>query len=100
MSSLFDDDASIDARFATFDTEHPEVWALFRRFACELLAAGRSRGSSDQICHRIRWETAVNPGHDSGFKINDHFTSRYARKLVASDSRFADFFEFRRLAAK
>jgi hypothetical protein len=101
--SLFDgprgteNEETIDARFAAFDAAHPEVWDLFRRFAGELLASGRERYSADAILHRVRWHYAVNAERDEGFKINDHFSSRYARKLRESDERFADFFEFRRL---
>jgi hypothetical protein len=87
----------IQDRFEAFDRQHPEVYGLFVRFAADLLASGRTRGSSDQIMQRIRWESAVNPEKDEGFKINDHCSSRYARKLAAEQSRFEDFFEFRQL---
>lgn len=90
------DSNSIDERFAEFDTLHPEVFALFRQFALQLLNRGRSRGSADQIIQRIRWETSANSQREEGdFKINDHFSSRYARKLKNEDARFAEFFEFR-----
>jgi hypothetical protein len=97
-ATLFDprSDESIDARFVEFDAAHPEVYDLFKRFALELLGRGRERYSADAILHRIRWHYAVNPGKEfDGFKINDHFSSRYARKLAAEDVRFAEFFEFR-----
>ena len=88
---------SIDARFAAFDEAHPEVWALFVQFAVELRERGNTRNSADAILHRIRWHYAVNEQRDEGFKINDHFSSRYARKLMETDARFKDFFETRRL---
>ncbi len=83
--------------FAAFDAEHPEVYRLFLRFARELIAAGRTRGSAEQVVQRIRWETSVNPGRDGGgFKLNNWFRSRYARKLAAEyPEEFGQFFEFR-----
>lgn len=101
LGPLFDrDDESIDARFAAFDAAHPEVYRLFVRFARELKARGHAHGSSDAILHRVRWETGANTERDGGFKINNNFSSRYARKLAAEFSaEFADFFEFRSLKA-
>lgn len=90
-----EDDESIDAQFARFDAAHPEVYELFQRFSGELLGRGRAHYSADAILHRIRWHYAVNVDHDGGFKINNNFSSRYARKLAADDQRFAEFFEFR-----
>jgi hypothetical protein len=90
------DDATIDARFAEFDEAHPEVWKAFVGFANDLINAGYTHGSAEMIYQRIRWETALNAERDGGWKLNDHFRSRYARKLAAADSRFSEFFEFRR----
>lgn len=88
---------AIQQRFEAFHAAHPEVFQLFARFASELRRAGRTHYSADAILHRVRWECAVNPERDSGYKINDHFSSRYARKLANTDPRFATFFEFRKL---
>ena len=107
--SLFDREqwgADIQTRFETFDRDHPEVWRLFQQFAGALLAAGHKHYSADDILHRIRWHYAVERRADAavveqgGFKINDHFSSRYARKLAkTAPARFAEFFEFRSLTS-
>lgn len=99
-ATLFDptDDKDLAARFAEFDAANPEVWRLYVRFANDLLNAGHRRGSSEQIIQRIRWEASV-VTRGEAFKINDHYRAFYARKLAASDARFAEFFEFRRSAA-
>lgn len=90
---------TIQERFEIFHKAHPEVYALFKRFANELVDAGHRRGSARAIIHRVRWHTSVNPEHDfEGFKINDHFSSRYARKLIAERPEFwGPFFELRTL---
>ena len=94
---LFPQEESIQERFAAFDAAHPEIWALFVRFAREARDAGRIRFSADAILHRIRWECDVNERRDGGFKCNDQYAGRYARKLIAEDESFADFFELRGL---
>ena len=87
---------SIRARFEDYDERHPEVWDLFVRFATEAHAAGRARYSARAIVHRIRWECSVQRHDGDAFRINDHFASHYARKLIDSDPvRFGSFFELR-----
>jgi hypothetical protein len=87
---------------AVFDREKAEdsIQDLFKRFAGELRNKGRRGYSSDMILHRIRWHYAVNQERDEGFKLNDHFTSRYARKLIQDDPLFDGFFETRKLRSK
>lgn len=96
QGKLFDE-RSIDDRFEQFLRDHPDVWVLFRRFAWELAVAGRKRGSADAIIHRIRWEHWTSSTGTKDFKINDHFSSRLARKMIAEYPSFADFFETRKL---
>lgn len=91
------DSRSIQERFDGWIARHPEVYVLFRQFALELLAAGRKRFSSDAIVQRIRWYYAVNPTKEEGFVVNDHWSSRLARKLMEDDGRFVGFFETRAL---
>ena len=90
-------DRSIDERFAQFHEKHPEVFVLFRQFAVQRLSEGFTHYSADALLHRVRWETDANAEREGGFKINDHYSSRYARLLSEQDPRFADFFEFRKL---
>lgn len=88
-------------RFALFHRTHPEVYALFRQFAEELLAAGRRRYSARAIIYRIRWHTDIKGGRGeatdggNGWKIDNYFSAYYARMLARDDQRFAMFFEFR-----
>ena len=88
---------TVQQRFEIFDEQHPEVWVLFVQFSQQVRAAGRDKYSARAIIHRIRWHYAVNPERDEGFKINDVFSSRYARKLLEDDPTFVGFFELREL---
>ena len=87
---------SIDERFREFDREHPEVFRLFREYAEQIRWRGFERYSADAILHRIRWWHHVDRCNRE-FKINDHFSSRYARLLMMVDGSFAGFFETREL---
>jgi hypothetical protein len=88
---------TIQERFLAFDRANPEVYAAFKDFSLRLLNAGRTHYSADGILHTVRFHTAVNGDRDGGFKIDNNFSSRYARKLAAEDTRFAEFFEFRKI---
>lgn len=90
----------IDERFEIFDRANPLVWDWFRKFANELREMGRTRISADSILHRCRWEAISSTRSDDEFKINNDFTSRYARKLIAADGRFSSLFETRCLKAQ
>lgn len=96
MSGLFDKfDRSIQEAFEAFDREHPEVYARFRNLAADLLNKGHARYSADALLHVIRWHYALQGPRPEDFKINNNFSSRYARKLASEDERFAEFFETR-----
>lgn len=94
-------DDSIQARFEAFDKTHPEVYVLFCELVNDLRRVGYKHYSADAVLHRIRWEFDVNTVRDyDGFKINDHFSSRYARKWQAAHLEHTGFFETRELKTK
>ena len=72
---------SLQDQFERYHYENPHVYDLYKRFAIELLAAGRKRYGIAGITERIRWHTAVTTT-DSEFKISNNYRSRYARKLM------------------
>lgn len=94
-------DDAIQAAFEKFDREHPDVWALFVRFAEDLRAAGRRYYSADALLHRIRWHYDTTAHHGASVpKLNNNMSSRYARKLAATRPEFAGFFRTRKLASE
>jgi hypothetical protein len=88
---------TIQERFEKYDAENPQIFALFARFARELYDAGIRRYSAEGIIQRIRWHYDVNVRKDQYRKINDHFRSRFARKLMNLEPWAKGFFELRRL---
>ena len=97
-------DPSLDAQFVAFDGANPRVFIEFKKLAEQMLSAQIAKGKKPRIgaravWERLRWEVEIDTVNTYGdsFKMNDHMVSRYARKLAASDSRFATAFEFRKL---
>lgn len=102
MADLFDAlKPTIQERFEEFDRKHPAVYEEFRRLAEQLLANGREYYSADAILHVVRYHRAIGlPKDESGYRLNDHYSSRFARKLMSEDARFANFFELRTIRTK
>ncbi len=86
---------SIQAAFERFDAACPEVYAEFKNIAEQLLAT-RDHYGAKSICEVIRYHRAISTGDSrEPFVINNNYTSRLARKLIAEEPRFAEFFETR-----
>jgi hypothetical protein len=100
---------TIQERFEEFDAANPHVYALMIHFMKELLRAGAKRVSPRFLVERVRWEmmTATAPTPVVGWrvargkplKINDQFSSRYARKIIADHPKAAKVIEIRELTA-
>ena len=76
------------------------VFDELRRRARGLRERGWSRYSHKAIIETIRYDRAIAVGPVGGFKINDHFSSRLAREIMADYPDLAGFFEVRELRAR
>jgi hypothetical protein len=94
MSQITHNDEITEA-FWVFHRSHPEVFGLFCRFTYELIRRGYTNGSAKLVFERIRWETMVQT--DGKVKINNNFTSRYARLFEKRNPQHKGFFRKRRL---
>jgi hypothetical protein len=90
--------ATIQDRFDQFHKDNPSIYDLLVRFALEVKHSGRSRYSIDAIIQRVRWHVTIET-RSSDFKLNDHFTSRYARLIMSRVPELDGFFEVRELKA-
>lgn len=94
---------TIQERFDRFDRDHPEVYAEFRRLALILLRkheAGQIKWvSAKHIFEKMRADYYFAPHSNDvePFRLSNDFTSRYARKLLAEDARFAGVLRLREL---
>jgi hypothetical protein len=62
--------------------------------------AGRERYGIKSIYERLRWHMNVETTGSEEFKLNDHYTSRYARLLMENEPDLKGFFETRTLRSK
>lgn len=86
---------SIQERFADWLSKHEDIYAEFRVIAASLLDAGVRRYGAKAIVEIVRFHRVMS---DKGpVAVDNDFVSRMARKLVAEDARFREFFVMRKL---
>ena len=90
---------SIQQSFEEFNAANPKVYGMFKTFAATLKGYGKKKIGSKLIMERIRWEMVATTETED-FKINNNFSSRYARKLIAEFPEFDGMFELRELKAE
>jgi hypothetical protein len=89
---------SIDQRFRDFHAENPGVYDELVKMARQVLARGYTRIGIELIWSGYRWNRMLRTTPDEyGFKLNDHFRSRYARLIMAQEPDLADLFHIRTL---
>ncbi|MFM1964914.1 MAG: phage Quesadilla [Actinomycetota bacterium] len=93
--ALLDD--PIDVRFLEFHHANPAVYDRLVELAYEWRAAGHERCSMDMLVHLVRWDYGTRTQSTDGFKINDHYVSRYARLIAANEPQLAPMFTTRAL---
>lgn len=94
----FDPRDAIQERFEAFHAQYPQVYAELRKLAFDYLARGFTHYSLDGLFHVVRHERNMAVGPENGYKLNNDFTSRYARLLMANEPALRGFFETRERA--
>jgi hypothetical protein len=88
---------TINERFLAFHEANPAVYADLLRLALETKASGHTKYAIEELYARLRWERWIKTSGGEDFKLNDHFTSRYARMLMQLNPELDGFFETRRI---
>ena len=90
-------EGTIQSRFLAFHAANPHVYEAFRRAALALRDRGRRRYGAKAIYETMRYMMALQTEGDE-FKLNNDYTSRYARMLLERHpEEFEGFLELRRL---
>jgi hypothetical protein len=84
--------------FKEFHANNPQVYELFRRFTFQAIDAGRRDFGAKAVVERIRWSTMVETKGDI-FKINNNYTSWYARMFMNDHPEHYGLFQTREAAA-
>lgn len=87
---------SIDQRFAAFHRLNPNVYLELRRRALVLAAQGHRRVSVKMLFEVVRYSAMTTRGDDV-YKLNNDFTSLYARMLIDNNPELVDAIETRQL---
>lgn len=101
--TLFDvpeieDEASLDARFARFHADHPDVYTALHTLTVDLLRQGHRKIGIGMLWEVLRWQSMLG-GDVDGYRLNNSLRSRYSRLLMDSDPRLAGVFETRELTS-
>lgn len=92
------EDLTIQQQFERFHALNPWVYESLAVLVTDWLARGHTRAGIKQLVEVVRWEYGRQTQGDT-FKLNNNFTSRYARLLIDQHPEWADVFETRVLRA-
>jgi hypothetical protein len=84
-----------EAAFLRHRAKHPEVFDQLVSAAREAKARGWTRIGIRALWERARWRKGPKVRDESGFFLNDHLTSYYAREIVRTCPDIAPMFELR-----
>lgn len=91
-------DPTIEEQFQAFHQTNPNVFFELIGLAEQLRRAGHMRGSMKMLFEVLRWERMIQTDDPSSeFKLNNNYTSHYARLIIDTHPRFEGFFELRSL---
>jgi hypothetical protein len=90
---------SIEEQFRRFHAENPHVYRELVRLARQARAAGAERLGMKQLFEVLRWEHQVRTSDWTGFRLNNNYTSYYARQIMDQEPDLRGVFETRQLHA-
>ena len=86
---------TLEQRFEAFHTANPHVYARLRSLALDAARQGREVGIK-MLFEVLRWQAVMSTNDPSSeFKLNNGYTSFYARRLMECEPELKDFFETR-----
>jgi hypothetical protein len=91
--------SQLDRDFEEFHALHPYVYDQLVDLAQKAKARGRQRVGMKQLFEVLRWERMLQrlPAEGEEFKLNNNYTSRYARLIMDQETDLAGLFEIRML---
>ena len=92
--------APIWQRFFAFNAANPHVYRRIVQLARKAKLRGLEHYSMAGIFHVLRWEIAIRTRGDDQFRLNDQFSSHYARMVDEREFDLKGFFELRKLRSK
>lgn len=85
----------IELDFWAFHTAHPEVYTELRDLALRLRRQGRQHYGIKALYEIVRFNRSLSTRSSADWKLNNNFTSLYARMLMQNEPALRDFFRTR-----
>jgi len=82
-------------KFKAFHEANPHIYQELRRLALKMRGTGRKRYGIKSLFEVLRWHRAL-ASTDDDFKLNNNYTSFYARVLMEQEPELAGFFNLRK----
>lgn len=90
------DGSKLDQAFAEFHRDNPHVYDALVRLSRQAVGVGRTRVGMKMLFEVLRWEHFIQTT-DPDFKLNNNYTSRYARLIMDQEPDLAGIFDLRTL---
>lgn len=88
---------TIDEQFQAFHRANPHIYRILRALAMDYRRAGHDHCGIKMLYEVLRYQSGIYTRGDA-YKLNNNYTSRYARLLMKQEPELAGFFETRELA--
>jgi hypothetical protein len=85
----------IEREFKEFHFEHPEIYEQLVHLARTWQNNGTAKLGIATLFEVLRWNSHLNPGKDSGYKLNNNYRALYARKIMEQEQDLNGLFEIR-----
>jgi hypothetical protein len=92
-------DSTIDSRFAEFHEANPYVFRGILTMLNQARMAGKARVGMKMIFEVLRWQHFLRTEHADDFLLNNDYSSRYSRLVMATHPELGALLEMRRLRA-
>ena len=89
--------ASTTELFAEYHRRNPAVYRALRSLALDLRSRGRKHFGMKGLFEVLRWHSARYSNEDEPLKLNNLFTSYYARLMIHHEPSLRSFFRVRRM---
>lgn len=101
MTHLEAHGVSIKDSFKLFHEKNPQVYELFEMKAMTAIKMGKRKISSKLIINVLRWEMFIDTEDTiTTYKINDSYSSHYARLFAEKNPKYRNVFNYRKLRAE
>ena len=98
MNHLELNGTTIKESFDIFNKNNPHIYELFEMKAMTAVKLGKRKISSKLILNVIRWENFIDTDDKlSRYKLNDSYSSHYARLFAEKNPKYSTVFNYRAL---